>query len=98
MKRLKFLLLVGILACAIGCQNQNPVMVPIDDYIDKNIEEDIAVDVETTDTEEEKNEFVSAFEAGSPEYLFEQFLMGEIDAEILYPIEADEKAINVSQL
>ncbi|MBR6383461.1 MAG: hypothetical protein IKS56_05695 [Lachnospiraceae bacterium] len=98
MKRLKFLLLVGILACAIGCQNQNPVMVPIDDYIDKNIEEDIAVDVETTDTEEEKNEFVSAFEVGSPEYLFEQFLMGEIDAEILYPIEADEKAINVSQL
>ena len=57
-----------------------------------------AKDIETKDTEKEQNEFVSAFEVGSSEYLFEQFLMGEIDAEILYPTEEDEKAINVSQL
>ena len=55
--------------------------------------------VGASDNNEEQDEFDGDFEEGSPEYLFEQFLSGEIDAEILYPIETDEKTkINVSKL
>ena len=107
MRRIKYLLLVSLLACTIGCQKNNTIVVPVDNN-DKNTEEeiveeiveDIADDIEVVDTEkEEQDEFVSAFEVGSPEYLFEQFLIGEIDAEILYSTDTDEKTkINVSNL
>ena len=84
MKRLKYVLLLSFLACAIGCQNKTGVMSPIDDYIEKTEEDtevDIDDDIETDDIKkEEKDEFVSDFEEGSPEYLFEQFLRDDIDA------------------
>ena len=48
---------------------------------EEDTEVDIDDDIETDDTKkEEKDEFVSDFEEGSPEYLFEQFLRGDIDA------------------
>lgn len=102
MKRLKYFLLISSLACTIGCQKQNPVMVPIEGSNDEVIAEDITEDniknenVTDSDTENQE-ETVSEFEEGTPEYLFDKFLKGEIDAKPLPSLDRKE-SVNIADL
>lgn len=52
MKRFKYILLAGIINFAIGCQNEDTVMVPIEDYIVEDNEINLVID--TTDIDEDE--------------------------------------------
>ena len=106
MKRIKFLIIAGILACTFGCRDHDVTMVPIDNSNKVSIINDNTDNVSTEDNNvctediiDNSDEKQSIYDEGSPEYLFEQFINGEIDAEILYPTETDrEIKLNFSDL
>ena len=106
MKRIKFLIIAGILACTFGCRDHDVTMVPIDNSNNVSIINDNTDNVSTEDNNvfdediiDNSDEKQSIYDEGSPEYLFEQFINGEIDAEILYPTETDrEIKLNFSDL
>ena len=82
MKRFKYILLAGIITFAIGCQNEDTVMVPIEDYIVEDNEIDLAID--TTDIEEDEPADTIADNKENDSYLDDESNNSDLDYKSVY--------------
>ena len=60
MKRFMYLILVGIITCTVGCQKNNTVMVPIEDSVVENNEDD---SINSSEEASEDNQHQLAYRA-----------------------------------
>ena len=82
MKRFKYVLLVGIIFFAVGCQNEDTVMVPIEDYIVEDNETDLVID--TTDIDEDEPADTIADNKENDSYLDDESNNEDLDYKSVY--------------